>query len=64
MPTPGEQKIVQARLLAYAEEIGWTYVPHGEAERRRGFDHSKKTPAEQAAEALPYFDDLRDSQVR
>src|SRR5438445_6490859 len=64
MPTPGEYKTVQARILAYAEEIGWTYVPRGEAEARRGFDHSKATPAEQAAEASPYFDDLLDAQVR
>jgi type I restriction enzyme R subunit len=64
MPSPGEYKTVQARILAYAQEIGWTYVPRGEAEKRRGFDHSKATPAEQAAEASPYFDDLLDAQVR
>src|SRR5690348_15117936 len=61
---PGEHKTVQARILAYAQEIGWAYVPRGEAEKRRGFDHSKPTTAEQAAEASPYFDDLLDSQVR
>lgn len=27
---------VQARILAYAKEIDWTYVPGDEAERRRG----------------------------
>src|SRR5439155_9631557 len=64
MPSPGEHKTVQARILAYARAIGWTYVPRGEAEKRRGFDHSKAAPAEQAAEASPYFDDLLDSQVR
>jgi len=26
MPTPGEQKTVQARILEYAEAIGWTLV--------------------------------------
>jgi type I restriction enzyme, R subunit len=62
--TPGEHKTVQARILAYAQEIGWTYVPRGESERRRGFDRSKETAAEQAEEASPYFDDLLDSQVR
>ena len=61
---PTEHKTVQARILAYAQEIGWTYVPRGEAENRRGFDHSKPTPAEQAAAASPYFDDLLDAQVR
>src|SRR5438034_7359 len=64
MPTPGEHKTVQARILAYAQEIGWTYVPRGEAEKRRGFDHSRATGAEQAAAASPYFDDLLDAQVR
>jgi hypothetical protein len=46
MPTPGEYKTVQARILAYAQEIGWTYVPGSEAEKRRGSDHSKATPAD------------------
>lgn len=60
---PGEHKTVQARILAYAREIGWTYVRRSEAEKRRGFDHSKATPAEQAAEASPYFDDLLEAQA-
>src|SRR5947209_18374018 len=64
MPTPGEYKTAQARILAYAQAIGWTYVPRAEAENRRGFNHSKATPAEQAVEASPYFDDLLDAQVR
>ncbi len=38
MPTPSEHKTVQARILAYAEAIGWTIVSREEAERRRGFD--------------------------
>src|SRR6267378_355365 len=61
---PGEHKTVQTRILAYAQKIGWTYVPRGEAEKRRGFDYMKNTPAERAADASPYFDDLLDSQVR
>ena len=44
MPIPGEHKTVQTRILTYAQEIGWTYVPRA-AEVRRGFDHSKDTPA-------------------
>ena len=32
MPAPGEHKTVQARILAYAQEIGWRYVPRTEAE--------------------------------
>jgi len=38
MRTPAERKTVQARILAYAQEIGWSFVPRAEAERRRGFD--------------------------
>ena len=38
MSTPFEHKTVQARILAYAQEIGWTLVPRAEAEQRRGFD--------------------------
>jgi type I restriction enzyme, R subunit len=62
--TPGEHKTVQARILAYTQEIGWKYVPRAEAEARRGFDHTKEMPAEEAAAASPYFDDLLDAQVR
>src|SRR2546421_11717615 len=61
---PGEHKTVQARILSFAQQIGWTYVPRGEAERRRGFDNSKAAPSERASDASPYFDDLLDSQVR
>jgi len=50
---PSESKTVQARILAYAQEIGWTYVPRGEAERRRGFDHSTPISAEPKS---PLFD--------
>lgn len=34
MPTPSEHKTVQARILKYAQEIGWTVVPREEAEAR------------------------------
>ena len=33
---PGEHKTVQARILAYAEAIGWTIVSREEAEERSG----------------------------
>ena len=36
MSKPGEHKTVQARILAYAEAIGWTIVTREEAEQRRG----------------------------
>jgi type I restriction enzyme R subunit len=61
---PGEHKTVQARILTYAGEIGWTYVSRGEAQKRRGFDPSRATAAEQAASASSYFDDLLDAQIR
>lgn len=32
MPAPSEHKTVQARILAYAQQIGWTCVPRAEAE--------------------------------
>lgn len=38
MPTSGEHKTVQARILEYAKAIGWTVVSREKAERRRGFD--------------------------
>ncbi len=64
MPTPGEHKTVQARILKYAQEIGWTYVPRAEAERRRGFDPDGATPQERARKASLFFGDLLHAQVR
>ena len=61
---PGEHKTVQARILAYAQEIGWTYVPRAEAERRRGFDTDAATSEERARKASLYFGDLLHAQVR
>ena len=63
MPTPGEHKTVQARILAYAQEIGWTIVSREEAERRRGFD-PEVLPAERARNRTLFFDDLLDAKVR
>ncbi len=40
MTNPGEQKTVQARILEYAREVGWTFVPRDEAELRRGLKES------------------------
>jgi hypothetical protein len=42
MPIPGEHKTVQARILAYAEAIGWTFVSREEAEQRRGMVNGQK----------------------
>ncbi len=61
---PTEHKTVQARILAYAQEIGWCYVPRAEAEARRGFDPDGATPEERARTASLYFGDLLHAQVR
>jgi len=63
MPTPGEHKTVQARILAYAEAIGWTLVSREEAEQRRGFDPEVPT-ADRAKNRSLFFDDLLDAKVR
>jgi type I restriction enzyme R subunit len=63
MPTPGEHKTVQARILAYAEAIGWTLVSREEAERRRGFDPEVPT-ADRARNRSLFFDHLLDAKVR
>jgi type I restriction enzyme, R subunit len=64
MPTAGEHKTVQARILKYAQEIGWTYVPREEAERRRGFDSDAATAEERACNKSPFFGDLLHAQAR
>ena len=57
MPTPTEHKTVQARILKYAESIGWTFVPREQAEQRRG-----GTPA--SSPLSLFFDALLDAKVR
>lgn len=67
MTTPGEHKTVQARILAYAEVIGWTVVSRQEAEQRRGFDPTSRdaTPSgERARNRSLFFDDVLDAKVR
>ncbi len=63
MPTPAEHKTVQARILKYAQEVGWTFVPRAEAERRRGFDPDGATPEDRARTASLYFGDLLHERV-
>jgi len=63
MSTPGEHKTVQARILAYAQEIGWSFVSREEAEQRRGFDPDV-LPADRAKNRSLFFDDLLDAKVR
>jgi len=37
---PTESKSVQGRIIKYATECGWQYVPRAKSDRRRGFDNS------------------------
>jgi type I restriction enzyme, R subunit len=64
MPKPGEHKTVQNRILTYAQEIGWTFVPRGEAEMRRGFNAAGGSGSERAGRASLYFDDLLYQKIR
>ncbi|HRJ55158.1 MAG TPA: HsdR family type I site-specific deoxyribonuclease [Anaerolineales bacterium] len=57
MPKPGEHKTVQARILQYAQDIGWVYVPRAEADRRRGVSAPGEKP-----KSL-YFDNLLHQKV-
>jgi type I restriction enzyme R subunit len=64
MPKPGEHKTVQNRILQYAQEVGWVYISRKEAEASRGFNTEGGTPAERAAKASLYFDDLLYQKVK
>jgi type I restriction enzyme, R subunit len=63
MPTSGEHKTVQARILAYAQEIGWSFVSREEAEQRRGFDLDLP-PADRAKNRSLFLDDVLDAKIR
>jgi type I restriction enzyme R subunit len=74
MPTPGEHKTVQSRILEYAQAIGWTFVSREDAEQRRaGFptrrdssmaDRNVRPPLNARAPLSLFFDDLLDARVR
>jgi len=59
MSKPSEHKTVQARILAYAQEIGWRLVSREEAEIRRG----KKKDGQECPPSL-FFEDLLHAKVR
>ncbi len=72
MSKPSEHKTVQARILAYAQEIGWTFVSREEAERRRGLNHKEHRERKEDldSESLSslcslrlFFEDLLHAQV-
>ncbi len=73
MSKPSEHKTVQARILAYAEAIGWTIVSREEAEERRAGFPTRRGEAQGGQECPPsvaraplslFFDDLLDAKVR
>lgn len=64
MSKPTEHKSVQARILKYAQEIGWRYVPQSEAEHRRGFDPSGASPRDKAKNASRFFTDTLFEKVK
>ena len=63
-PKPTEHKSVQARILKYAEDIGWTFVSQSEAEQRRGFDPSGVSPREKAKNSSRFFTDTLFDKVK
>ncbi|HRJ31373.1 MAG TPA: HsdR family type I site-specific deoxyribonuclease [Cyclobacteriaceae bacterium] len=64
MAKPTEHKSVQARILKYANEIGWSFVTKSEAETRRGFDNSAASPREKARNASRFFTDVLFEKVK
>jgi len=63
MPTPGEYKTVQARILKYARDFGWTIVPREESEQRHSFD-PEASSKDRAKGVSLLFDDLLDTKVQ
>lgn len=64
MSRPTEHKSVQSRIIKYAEEIGWTFVPQPKAEQLRGFDAKGLSQKEKAKGASRFFDDLLFEKVK
>jgi hypothetical protein len=60
---PGEHKTVHARILGYAEAIGWTFVSREEPEQGLRFDPDVP-PADRPNNRSLFFDDLFDAKVR
>jgi type I restriction enzyme R subunit len=73
MSKPTEHKTVQARILAYAEAIGWTIVSREKAEERRAGFLTRRVEGQGGQECPPsvaraplslFFDDMLDAKVR
>ncbi len=63
MPTPTEQKTIQAQILTYAEAIGWTLVSREAAEQMRGFNPNV-LPTDRTKNRSLFFADLLNTKVR
>ena len=57
MPQPTEHKTVQARILQYAQDIGWTFVSRSQAEEMRNFIAEGRDIKERCRTASLYFED-------
>jgi len=64
MPTPTEHRSVQSRIIKYAEEIGWSFVPRTEAEIKRGFSEELHNIQDKAKNANLYFADILHQRVK
>lgn len=60
---PTEHKSVQQRILDYAQEIGWSFVPQKYAEKRRKFDPQGISPKDRAKSASLFFEDVLSQKV-
>jgi len=58
MPKPGENKTIQSRILSYAQEIGWKFVPCQEVQARREFNNYNGNIQEKVQQASLYFQDI------
>ena len=64
MSKPSEHKSVQARILDYAQKIGWKLVVRQDAEERRGFDPQGVSARDRADTASLYFLDSLHKKVQ
>ena len=62
MPVSGEHKTVQARIIAYAQEMAGAMCLAPKPSPGRGFDKDRLTTEDRARPALLYFGDLHHAQ--
>lgn len=55
---PSERKTGQARILAYAQEIRWRFVPRAEINARRGFDFDGAAPENRTLATSLHFGNM------